>query len=96
MHINPSPANAGRLAELSAVISENTKIIQEYFAENNLPQLSFDVNAPLDFPVPLGNEKIQNARRAVLVASKELSDLMVGPRDLLRWGSWVVSGFRSI
>jgi len=80
-----------RIIELTAIISENTQKIDQYFAANNLPSLSFDSDAPLDFPVPSSNKEIQHARRAVVNATQELHDLMVGPREHIRWSSWSVS-----
>lgn len=87
MHI---PTGASRLSELTAIISTNTKTIEQYFANNDLPALSFDVDAAKDFPVPITNEEIQKARRAVVNATQELHDLMVGPREHLRWMAWSV------
>lgn len=80
-----------RIAELTAIISENTQKVDQYFAANNLSPLSFDCDAPLDFPVPSSNKDIQHARRIVVNATQELHDLMVGPREHIRWTSWSVS-----
>lgn len=83
--------HGSRLTELTNIISENMKMIDDYFAANNLPKLSFDADAPLDFPVPNSNEEIQDARRKVVNATQELNLLMVGPREHIRWTSWSVS-----
>ncbi|TLD38799.1 S-adenosyl-L-methionine-dependent methyltransferase [Venturia nashicola] len=72
----PIPTGASRLSELTAIISANTKTIEQYLANNDLPALSNDVDAPKDFPVPSTNEEIQKARRAVVNATQELHDLM--------------------
>jgi len=85
-----------RIVELTAIISENTQKIDQYFAANSLPPLSFDSDAPLDFPVPSSNKGIQHARRAVVNATQELHDLMVGPREHIRWESWSVSSTSSL
>jgi hypothetical protein len=79
-----------RLTELTDIISINTKRIVQYFADNGLQNLSFDVTAPGDFPVPTANAEIHQARRAVIHATKDLYDLMVGPRESLRWMAWSV------
>ncbi|KAE9993411.1 hypothetical protein EG327_005182 [Venturia inaequalis] len=85
----PIPTGASsRLSELTAIISTNTKTIEQYLANNDLPPLSFDVDAAKDFPVPSTNDEIQKARRAVVNATQELHDLMVGPREHLRWMAW--------
>lgn len=38
--------------------------------------------------MPASNTEIQQARRAVINASKELHDLMVGPSESMRWLAW--------
>jgi hypothetical protein len=87
-----APANsASRIVELGEIISANTAKVNDFLAESGLPQLTFDVDGPADFPVPSANEDISNARRAVVNATMELHDLMVGPRETLRWLAWSVS-----
>jgi hypothetical protein len=87
----PNGTHRSRLLELTNIISENTKAIDQFFAANGLPELSFSADSPLQFPVPSSNEEIQNARRKVILATRELHDLMVGPREHVRWMSWSVS-----
>lgn len=79
-----------RLSELTALIQRETGKIEQYLAANGLPALSFDPHAPLDFPVPASNTEIQQARRAVINATQELHDLMVGPSESMRWLAWSV------
>jgi hypothetical protein len=79
-----------RLTELTDIITTNTKKIEDYFSANGIPGLSFDTSAPGDFPVPTSNQEIQAARRIVVNATQELHDLLVGPRESLRWGAWSV------
>jgi hypothetical protein len=86
----PGTTGSSRLTELTDLISTNTKTIEQYFADNNLPSLSFDITAPKDFPVPTANAALQQARRTVINATQELHDLIVGPRESLRWMSWNV------
>ncbi|KAF2087636.1 S-adenosyl-L-methionine-dependent methyltransferase [Saccharata proteae CBS 121410] len=81
-------SQTSRLAALTQVIATETRKIEQYFAANALPVLSFDAGAPLDFPVPASNVEIQRARRAVVNATQELHDLMVGPRESIRWMGW--------
>lgn len=92
---NGPPNQPQRLAELSDIISKNTKTIQDYFATNGLPALTFDPSGPPDFPVPSTDEEIQKARRTVVNATQELRDLMVGPRESVRWMAWSVSELHS-
>ncbi|KAK0663249.1 O-methyltransferase gsfB [Lasiodiplodia hormozganensis] len=77
-----------RLSELTALIQRETAKIEQHLAANGLPALSFDPHAPLDFPVPASNTEIQQARRAVINATQELHDLMVGPSESMRWLAW--------
>lgn len=79
-----------RLTDLTQIIQAETIKIEQYFAANGLPGLSFDPNAPLDFPVAASNSEIQQARRAVINATQELHDLMVGPSESMRWLGWSV------
>ncbi|OCL11850.1 O-methyltransferase [Glonium stellatum] len=81
-------ASRSRLIELTDIIATETNKIDQFLAEHGLPTLSFDPNAPADFPVHSGNADIQQARRAVVIATKELHDLMVGPRETIRWMAW--------
>jgi hypothetical protein len=81
---------SSRLIELTEVIAENTKKIDDFFEANGIPTLSFDPTGPSDFPVPTSNTNIYNARRIVVNATQELHDLMVGPRESLRWAAWSV------
>lgn len=82
-----------RLIELTEIIATNTKKIDEFFKVEGKPDLSFNVDAPGDFPVPSSNIEIQQARRAVVNATQELHDLMVGPRESVRWLAWSVSAY---
>lgn len=83
-------AKTSRLTELTNIIATETKKIEAYFADNGLPNLSFDVNAPANFPVPSSEKEIHAARRSVINATQELHDLMVGPRETVRWLAWNV------
>lgn len=83
-------ASMSRLTELTEIIASETKKVQEYFAANRLRELSFDPSAATDFPVHSTNTEIQDARRAVVNATQELHDLMVGPRETVRWAAWSV------
>ncbi|GME33715.1 putative o-methyltransferase family 2 protein [Neofusicoccum parvum] len=77
-----------RLTELTATIQAETAKIEQFLAASGLPGLSFDARAPLDFPVPASNTEMQRARRAVINATQELHDLMVGPTESVRWLAW--------
>ena len=88
-------ASGSRLVELVSIISTNTEKIDKFLSTQGFPHPSFDVNGPADFPVPAANEEIQAARREVIVATPELHDLCVGPRESIRWMAWNVCTPRS-
>lgn len=67
-----------RIAELSASIQSNVQIIDSYFESTGLPSLSFDLDYPSNLPL-----HITDARDRVLEATDELSDLMLGPQQLV-------------
>lgn len=69
-------ASGGRITELSAIISLHSKKIDDYIAENGLPQPSFDVNAPPEAPLP---PELQKSRNAVFSAMEELHATLAGP-----------------
>ncbi|KAI1080192.1 S-adenosyl-L-methionine-dependent methyltransferase [Whalleya microplaca] len=78
-----SPSKMGALAQK---ISTETERVESYFREKGLPTPSFDVDAPSDFPkMP---DDIMKSRREVIQATQELQDLMVGPRESVRWMAW--------
>ncbi|KAH8660841.1 O-methyltransferase [Tricladium varicosporioides] len=81
-----TPSPTSNLVELAAIISRETAKIDMYLKESGSPIPSFDVNAPLDFPaLP---EDIKKARLEVVRATKELGDLVTGPRESVRWMAW--------
>jgi hypothetical protein len=66
-----------RIAELSSAIQVHVTEIEEWFNSQGLPSPSFDVDYPDDLP-----GHIHQARNAVLVATDELTDLMLGARQI--------------
>ncbi|KAI6080974.1 putative O-methyltransferase [Hypoxylon rubiginosum] len=72
-----------RILELGVRIGRNTAKVNDYLATNNLPQPSFDVDGPSQFPIPHDESEISAARQAVLHDCLELRALMLGPREYL-------------
>ncbi|KAH9885690.1 S-adenosyl-L-methionine-dependent methyltransferase [Xylariomycetidae sp. FL2044] len=72
-----------RIVELATRIATNTSKVSDYLAAHDLPQPSFDVNAPLYGAVPKDAAEIQALRQSVLEDTDELRRLMLGPRDYL-------------
>lgn len=87
----PSP---NPLIELAATITKNAEKLEHYLKANGLPMPTFEPNAMKDFPgLP---EDMQSVRAEVVRATRELSDLVVGPTEMLRWMSWDVSSTLSL
>jgi hypothetical protein len=77
------------LIQLAATITRETEKLDRFIKESGAPVPSFDVDAPLDFPkLP---DDIKTAREEVVRATKELGDLVTGPRESIRWMAWDVS-----
>ncbi|KAI1380114.1 hypothetical protein F4677DRAFT_405889 [Hypoxylon crocopeplum] len=72
-----------RILELSVRIATNTAKVNDYLATNNLPQPSFDLNAPSQSLIPFSESEVAAARQTVLHDCVELRDLMLGPREYL-------------
>jgi len=66
-----------RIVELSKAIQLHVEHIDAWFVSNNLTSPSFDIDYPDDLP-----QHIHEARNAVLIATDELTDLMLGARQI--------------
>ncbi|CAI6093990.1 unnamed protein product [Clonostachys chloroleuca] len=83
---------SNKVQEVSQLISLAKKIgaeaekLEAYLKENGLPDPSFGVDAPGDFPKL--SEEAQRSRLEIADATKELGDLVRGPRENVRWGVW--------
>jgi hypothetical protein len=85
----PAVTSPSRLIELAQTITKETEKLDKYLKESGCSMPSFDVDAPMDFPsLP---EEIQRARQKVVESTKELGDLVVGPKEGIRWMAWDVS-----
>ncbi|KAI5867814.1 S-adenosyl-L-methionine-dependent methyltransferase [Durotheca rogersii] len=91
VRIAPGPrgkntASPSTMIALAQKISAETEKVDAYFRDKGLPAPSFDVDAPSDFPkMP---DDISRSRREVIHATQELHDLMIGPRESVRWMAW--------
>ena len=75
-------ASSPRITELAAIISSNTAKIVEYLRSQNLPQPSFDLNAPIQ-PIPDAPPEIEEAQTLAVEASLELQQLLQGGDSLI-------------
>ena len=73
---------ASRITELAALISTHTNTVEHYLQSNGLHPPSFNVDGPVQLGIK--DPKIEAARLAVIEASIELHDLLVGPVALTR------------
>ena len=80
--LTPNKGNAiSQISELAAVISSNTAKVNEFLKDNCLPFPSFEEDGPLNLGL---SPEAEQARIAVLEASTEIHDLLLGPIELLR------------
>ena len=73
-------APRNRISRLADIISTNTHKIEQYLTLNGLPTPAFDVSAPVKLQLP---NELELAREAIISATTELRELMLGPRDHL-------------
>ncbi|KAF7945255.1 hypothetical protein EAE96_010033 [Botrytis aclada] len=71
-----------RIAELATQVAENTKRVDEYLRQHDLPSPSFDAEGPVDFCIR--SEGIQQARNLAIDGAAELLDLLKGPKESLQ------------
>lgn len=72
-----------RIAELAALIGENTSIVDTYLKSHHLPTPSFDADGPLTVPIPAQEKDIIQAQDIVIACTQELHNLMKGPTEML-------------
>jgi hypothetical protein len=65
-----------RIVELSSIIDQNTRKVDEYFSANNLATPSFEASTPPDIPLP---PHVTEAKETALEAMDELQMLLLGP-----------------
>ena len=69
-----------RILELASIIAENTTKVDQYLTANDLPKPSFEITAPVNLTLP---KTLQAARDAVLDATIELNELLLGPKEVM-------------
>jgi hypothetical protein len=78
-----------RLTELAQMIAKETETLDKYLKESGCSTPSFDINAPMDFPIL--PDDIKKTRQTIIDCTQELRDLVVGPTEGIRWMTWDVS-----
>ncbi|EMR87652.1 putative o- protein [Botrytis cinerea BcDW1] len=71
-----------RIAELATQVAENTKRVDDYLRQHDLPSPSFDAEGPVNFCIR--SEEIQRARNLAIDGAAELLDLLRGPKESLQ------------
>ncbi|KAJ4420448.1 hypothetical protein N0V82_004324 [Gnomoniopsis sp. IMI 355080] len=72
-----------RILELSQRIAANTEKLNSYLVDNDIPQPSFSINAPLAATIPDAEIEIVAARQAIINDTLELHQMVLGPKDYL-------------
>ncbi|CAH0039229.1 unnamed protein product [Clonostachys solani] len=83
---NNKVQEVSQLISLAKKIGAEAEKLEAYLKDNGLPDPSFGVDAPGDFPKL--SEEAQRSRLEIVHATKELGDLVRGPRENVRWGVW--------
>lgn len=84
--INEAKPSRSALIELAATITRETEKLDKYMKDNNLPPVSFDVSCPPSFTKL--DDSAKRSREIVIQATKDLSDLVTGPTESIRWLAW--------
>lgn len=87
--MNPVTSADSRMIRLAKIISAESDKLESYCKSQGIQSPSFDEDAPGDFPELPDN--IQKSRQEIIFAANELSSLVRGPRESVRWGVWGVS-----
>ncbi|KAJ4147764.1 hypothetical protein LMH87_002270 [Akanthomyces muscarius] len=74
------------MIHLAKIISAESDKLESYCKTQGIESPSFDADAPRDFPKLPDN--IQKSRQEIIFAASELSSLVRGPRESVRWGVW--------
>ncbi|PTB71979.1 chlorophenol O-methyltransferase [Trichoderma longibrachiatum ATCC 18648] len=79
-------SSESRMLVLAETIRVETLKLQAYLESNGLVQPGINVDAPDDFP-PLPDD-IQKSRTKIFLATRELTDIVRGPRETVRYAVW--------
>lgn len=73
---------SSRILQLANNIQTNTSIVDRHFSSHGIPTPSFDVETPLEVDLP---HAIAVSRLAIIEATEELHQLMLGPVQTVNW-----------
>ncbi|KAI9649206.1 hypothetical protein NHQ30_001774 [Ciborinia camelliae] len=81
-----SKSHISSIVKLAATITRETERISAYLKNNGIEEPSFDVKSAVAFPkLP---EDLRKSREELIIATKELGDLVTGAKEGLRWLAW--------
>ncbi|KID77808.1 Grayanic acid biosynthesis cluster O-methyltransferase [Metarhizium brunneum] len=73
-----------RLTTISRGIQENTQILTDRLHTQGLSAPSYEAHGLADFPLKESDDETLRARQQILSLTKELRDLVLGPREALK------------
>ncbi|KAG8426078.1 hypothetical protein J3459_008479 [Metarhizium acridum] len=82
-----------RLTTISRSIQENTQILTDKLHTQGLNAPSYEPHGLADFPLKESDDETLRARQQILSLTKELRDLVLGPREALKLMALDVSGY---
>lgn len=85
-------SSVDRLTTISKSIEENTQILTEKLYTQGLCAPSYERDGLADFPLKESDDETLKARQQILSLTKELRDLVLGPRESLKLMAMDVSG----
>jgi hypothetical protein len=71
------------ILDLVDVIKEHALTLEKHLTFNGLPRPSFDAQDAPFYPSPYSPEEAMDARAALITATRNLHDLVLGPAALL-------------
>lgn len=84
------------LTELAAVVTNTTQTITKILTSKNLPQPSFTIDGPIEFPAGPEFADLQAARLKLVEAVQAIEQLAAGPKDYITWQALEVSWRRML
>lgn len=84
-------SSVDRLTILSREIGEKTRILTDTLRAKGLEAPSYQANGLSDFPLTEVDDEAIKARQEIVALTKELHDLVLGPRESLKNMAWEVS-----
>ncbi|KAM0259370.1 hypothetical protein ACHAQJ_003402 [Trichoderma viride] len=86
-------SSVDRLTTLSREIEEKTRILTDALRAKGLEAPSYQANGLSDFPLTELDEETIKAKQEVVALTKELHDLVLGPRESLKNMAWEMIGY---